>query len=1070
MQNSTNVFRRLTLMILSMMFSFSVVMAQERTVSGKVTASDEGSLPGVNIFIQGTTVGTISDLDGSYKLTVPGPDAVLIFSSVGYVTQSITVGSQTVIDLVLEADVTALQEIVVTGYTSQSKRNISGAVATVDPEELKEMPVSNIAEAMQGRAPGVEVRNSGEPGGGITLRIRGYGTINDNNPLYILDGTPISAGDMQAINPNDIESMQILKDASTASIYGARAANGVVIITTNKGTTNKKSSLSFDAYYGTQMVGKVPEVLNPQQLGDVLWEGQRNAGLTPSHPQYGTGASPVVPDWIIPSGATGNVDVSDYNYLSNSTAYAMANKSGTDWLDELFDPATIQSYNLTAQGGSEQGTYAVSAGYFSQDGIVMNTGYDRLSMRINSTFNISEKLRIGETFMFAHESRQSIGGGRNASGSSITNAVRMPQMIPVKDVGGNYSGTRASGFNNPSNPIAVQDIQQGDDINRFVRAISSIYGEYDIIEGLTIKTSFNANFGMTFQNSNFDQRNLWDSEPSGSNSLSEYRGNGLNWVWYNTINYRKTFAEAHNIGVLLGTEAINNDWNDLSGSRTNFFSNDVDYQVLRAGEGPQNNNGNKDQWALFSLFGKIDYDYNGKYILSATVRRDGSSRFGEANRYGVFPAFSAAWRLSDESFMQGVSAINDLKLRFGWGQTGNQNIGNYRYSSTFAPSIDWSAYSISGAQNSARVGFDSQVFGNPNVKWETTTTLDIGFDLTMANNRLGIEFDWYNRLTSDMLLVVPVSSLAGIAANPYRNVGEMKNTGVDLGISWRSNSSGDFNWTIGANLTMYKNEVIKLYNPEQQFDAGGYRQYSATRTEEGEELGYFYGYNILGVFMTQEEVNNHATQAGADVGRWKYEDVNGDGEFTAEDQKKIGSPHPDLIYGLPVTLKYKNWDMNIFFSGTVGNDLYNVLPYWTDYFAIFQNSNKGVNILDSWGYNGQNMTADARLPQMNQNQPAHETAESSYHVEDGSYLRLKQLTIGYNIPMVNVKSIDRFRVYFQAVNLFTITGYSGWDPEVGTSSGDGGNTYGGQADLSLGVDNSQYPVTRQLQLGVNITF
>lgn len=1064
MQNSTNVVQRLTLLVLTMMFSFAVVFAQEITVSGTVTSSDEGGpLPGVNIFIQGTTVGTISDLDGKYTVTVPGPDAVLMYSSVGYETMAIRVGSQTVIDIVLEADVTALQEVVVTGYTTQSRRNISGAVTSVEPDDLKKMPVSNFGQAMQGRAPGVIATTSGEPGSPVQLRIRGFGSINNNNPLFILDGTPVSSWDIQQLNPNDIETIQVLKDASTASIYGARAANGVVIITTIKGTTRERSEISIDASYGVQIPSNLPTPLDPQQLADVIYAAQDNAGIAPSHPQYGTGTF-TLPNYIIPTGAS-SADESAYDFQTNPIT--MANKAGTDWMDEVFQSAPIQQYNLTATGGTNRGQYAVSLGYFGQEGVVIHTPYQRLSLRINTNFDVKEHIRVGETLMVTWEDRNFISGGRTGTGNAVQMAMRMPSLIPVYDIGGNFAGTRASGFNNPNNPVASQIIGK-DNINKRMRLLGSVFAEVDFLKNFTFKTSYNYNFSLSFEEQSFSYPEIWNAEPSVTESLSANRDNYFNWTWYNTLTYNQTFAEAHTVNVLLGTEAISQYGTGLGGARAGFFSRDLDYRVLNAGETGPTNYGWRDEWSLFSLFGKLDYDYKGKYIVSFTIRRDGSSRFGEGNKYATFPAASAAWRISDEAFMQGVSAIDDLKLRVGWGQTGNQDIGNYTFASTFGPSVDYSAYGISGAQNSVVTGFDRQRIGNPEVVWETTTTLDIGFDLTMFNNRLSVEFDWYQRNTEDMLIQVPVSTLAGIATNPYRNVGEMENKGVDLGLMWDSRSTGDFSWSVGANLTIYKNEVTKLYNEDQFFYSAGFRTYTATRTSQGEPIGAFYGYNILGVFMTNEEVQNHATQNGAAVGRWKFEDVNGDGTINADDRKIIGSPHPDLIFGIPVSFRWRSFDLNLFFNGTIGNDLFNTTYYFNHFVQIFQNSGKTSEVLESWGYNGQNMTADAYLPQISQNAPDIEVNPSTHYVEDGSYLRMQQFTLGYNIPQsaLSKVGIDRMRVFFQGMNLLTITGYKGIDPEISTSD----NPNESMSDMTMGVDIAQYPVVKTVQLGLNLTF
>ncbi len=1054
------------LLLFALLLTTASAFAQ-REITGRVVdeATDE-PLIGASVLVEGTNTGTVTDIDGNYTIVASDGDN-LVISYTGYESQTVAVNpGTTIINVTLSAGL-LIDEVVVTGYTEQSRRNISGAVSSVDAEELQTLPSSNVAESLQGRAAGVQVTSSGAPGSPISLRIRGFGTINNNNPLYIIDGTPASASSLQDINPLDIENIQILKDASAASIYGARAANGVVIITTKKGSVAGGSKISLDMFYGVQTPGALPDVLNPQQLADVLWEAQRNAGLSPSHPQYGSGAQPTLPDYIIPTaGQAGSVDESTYDYETN--AIARANKEGTDWLDEIFTSAPIMNVNVSGTGGNESGQYALSAGYFRQDGVLIHTGYERFTARANSLFRIKDRVRLGENLSVTYTENVGTPGGIQGEGNPIGNALRMPEIIPVYDVGGNYAGTRASGMNNPSNPVAQLERDAKDNVGKFYRILGNVFAEVDIIEGLTVKSSFNVNLAGTIDDRVYTPRNLEDSEPQANATFNQSAYSSLNWTWYNTLQYRRTLGSDHNISLLAGTEAINDFFTTFSAGRVRYFSDDVNFRVLNAGEDGISNSGFFSEWALFSIFGKVDYDYRGKYILSATVRRDGSSRFGEDNRYGVFPAFSVAWRVSDEPFLSGSTWLNDLKLRAGWGQTGNQEIGNYRVFSTFGSGLATSSYAIGGQQNSVVVGFEQNVFGNPNVQWETTTSLNVGFDAFLFNNRLGVEFDWYNRLTQDMLIEVPPSTLQGFAANPFVNVGEMKNTGIDLALNYYSPQNADFTYSIGLNISHYQNEVTKLNDPEQFFTGGGFRTFTASRTEQGRPIASFFGYTIDGIFLTQAEVDAHADQDGKAVGRWRFVDVDESGDINDSDRSFIGNPHPDFFYGANFQFGYKGFDLGLFFNGVQGNDLWNWNKYWTDFITIFQNSNKGVSLLNSFGMPGVDPES-ASLPSISQNAPALEVNPSTHYLEDGSFLRLRNATLGYSLPRTVLDRIgfERMRIYVQGNNVFTITNYSGFDPQIFNRNN---NPYAGGADLGIGVDATQYPVVRSWQIGLNATF
>lgn len=1065
--DSVRALRHLLLAAL-LLVSTGSLLAQ-RQVTGTVTDENGEPLIGATILVKGTDRGTVTDLDGKFTIEANEGD-VLVVSYTGYQSQEVTVGADNVLNITLAEGIT-FDEVVVTGYTTQSRRNISGAVTSVEASEIAQIPADNVAEALQGKAAGVTVKMSGAPGGGVSLRIRGFSTINSNEPLYILDGIPTGPRAIQDLNPNDIESIQVLKDASAASIYGARASNGVVIITTKKGSVVGEPTLSVDMYYGIQQPGKLPEMLSPQDLANVLWEAQKNAGLQPTHPQYGSGPTPVLPNYIIPAGAE-TADESAYDYETNPIT--RANKEGTNWLDEIFDPAPERRVNIAASGGSEKGQYYLSAGWYRQDGVVIHTNYERFNLRANTLFRIKDRIRVGENMTASYSEQVSIPGGIQGTGNAITMAMRMPTIIPVYDVGGNFAGTRAAGMNNPRNPVAML-VRNKDNVAKGLRLLTNAFAEVDLAEGLTAKTSFNVELFNTVDNRVYNIRDIESAEPAASNSLSQRSDNNFNWTWSNTLTYSRSFGD-HDLTVLAGTEAIDNTYTYFGASRVNFFSDELDYRQLDAGEAGINNFGNTYSSSLFSIFGKVDYAYKGKYILSATVRRDGSSRFGAANRYGVFPAFSAAWRISDEDFFNTDGPINELKLRAGYGVTGNQEIGDYRYSSTFGPDIATSGYDINGTNNSVVVGFDSRVFGNPDVKWEETSGINAGFDAIMFNQRLGLVFDWYKYTTNDMLIEVEPPTTKGVAAPPFVNVGTMENKGVDLALTYTSSEQGDFGYDIGVNFSTYKNKVVKLAESDQVFWSGGFRTYNATRTEEGYPIASFFGYNIVGIFQDQAEVDAWATQPGAAPGRFKYEDNNGtdetgrltgqpDGKIDAADRTYIGSPHPDFTFGATFNFRYKDFDFGVFMNGSYGNEIFNANKYFTDFVQTFTNSGKGVGLLDSWGYPGVD-NATASHPQLNLNAPDIELAPSTFYIEDGSYLRVRTLTLGYTVPADKLgNAMSRLRIYIQGNNILTLTKYSGFDPEIGN-----GYYYDSRADLDIGVDRGQYPVVKSWMLGLNASF
>ena len=1026
------------LVLLSLLFS-ATMFAQ---VTGNVVDADtDEPLIGASVLISGTSTGTVTDIDGNFSIDANAGD-VLEISYTGYATQNITVGSESNIAVRL-AQGAVLDEVVVTGYTAQSKRNITGAVSTVEVEEITDLPVNSVQQALQGKVAGVNITTSGAPGSGANVRIRGYGTINNNDPLYIIDGVPVKGG-LNEINPNDIKSIQVLKDASAASIYGARAGNGVVVITTKNGSVSGKSRITIDASVGSQVPNSTPEMMNPQQLAEYIWELQRNAGQPFSHGQYGTGNTPVLPEYI-------NGDPSQpYDPVNNAVTRA-ATGQGTDWLDEIFQSAPIYNLNVGASGGNEAGQYALSVGYLNQEGTVIHTNYERYTLRANTLFRPTKWLRVGENFTASYGDRVDIPGGVRGTGNAISQAFRSPSIIPVFDEAGNFAGSKGGNLTNASNPVA-QLFRNKDNHNTNLRAFGNAFLEVDIIEGLTAKTSFNIDYNnWRFKGFTFPNPEDIEGNPN-RNILAQSTGNTFNWTWYNTLNYKTTVAEDHNLDILVGTEAIDNSYEQLRITNSGFASFDQSYWYLDVATGTPlvdagQTFGNSN--SIFSVFGKVDYNYQGKYLLSATVRRDGSSRFGRDNRFAVFPAVNVGWRISDEAFMAGNSIFTDLKLRAGWGRTGNQDIGDYRFIGQYGFGANRTTYDIGGTNSSVIAGFDQTVNANPDIKWEETTSLNIGFDAELAAG-FGISFDWYTRETADMLVGVPAPSTGPIASDPIRNIGDVENTGIDILLSYDKQINSDMSIGASINFGMYDNEVTNLGGPDVNFNSGSVREFTASRIQEGFPIAYFYGYEVNGL---------------DDAGRFNFVDTDGDGSITGEDRTFIGSPHPDFTYGINLNFSYKNFDVSLFANGVQGNELFNANKYFT-HFNSFQGG-RSTDLLNSFGYPG--ATGTPELPLVSLSAPALEFNSTSFFVEDGSYFRLRNLQIGYTLPQDVLGNIglESLKIFVQGTNLFTITDYTGLDPEIGRSTFYRSFDFN---DWGIGIDSGFYPVTRTYTFGVKASF
>jgi TonB-dependent starch-binding outer membrane protein SusC len=1026
------------LLCLGMLLCFQLSAQDKKMIQGTIKDGTGEALIGATVLVKGTSVGVVTDADGNFSIAA-NPNDVLIISYVGYDAKEITVVNGEPIALTLSDD-KSLSEVIVTGYSSQTKRNITGAVGTIAARDLLAVPSTSVSQALQGRIAGVSVGQEGGPGGGTMVRIRGFGTVGDNEPLYIIDGVPTQTG-LNDINPNDIETVQVLKDASAASIYGARAGNGVVIVTTKTGKAGKPQ-LSFDAFTGTQVVPTLPGVLNAQQFADMLWTAQKNSGQSPSHPHFGNGTTPK-----IPTNLATNIPLSN----------------GTNWLDEIFNDAPTQNYNIGVRGGTEDGGYSFSGGYQKQDGILINTGYDRFTGRVNTHFKVKERVRIGENLTVSYSNR--VGISNQNTENPVTMAIRMPSVIPVLGTDGRYAGGGVGGFNNAQNPVAALNRGKDNNDNR-LRVFGNTFLELELLKGLTAKTSIGIDY-LAGQASRFTAINYEDAEVVGSNKLDQTVTTLANYTWFNTLTYT-TKVDKHDITAYVGTEAIESKGSSLYGSRTSFFSEDLDYRTLGTGASGISNDGSRTANRLFSVFGKMDYNYDDFLLLSATIRRDGSSRFSKENRYATFPALSAGVRLTKFAGLDKI--FDDLKVRVGWGQTGNQQVGDYASYTLFSSDVNTTYYDIQGTKTSSQSGFATSTLGNPGVKWETTTSTNLGFDAALLANRIVFSLDIYNRKTTDMLVQVPNPATAGFANPAYINIGEMTNTGIDLGLTYR-NKIGELRYDIGGNLSAYKNNVDKLgENPLFAIAGAQAREQRLTRTQQGLPLSYFYGYNVIGIFQNEGEVSSSPKQgfgtAADGVGRFKYQDVDGNGKIDAADRTNIGSPHPTFTYGLNINVAYKDFDVTLFGQGSQGNKIYNFTKYFSDFVGVFYQSGKGLNTLNAWTPSNTNTT----VPKLTSGTPNGETETNSYFVEDGSYLRLKNLQLGYTLPkmMLDKVGIERVRFYVQGQNLLTFTKYSGLDPELSLRSFSAGDAR--TTNLDIGVDRGSYPVAKTLLVGVNLTF
>lgn len=1073
----------------------SSVLAQERNVSGTVTDESGNTMPGVSVVIKGTSQGTATDADGRYTLRVPGDDAALIFTFVGYSPTEIQVGSRSVVDVAMSPDIQTLTELVVTGYSVDNRRDVTGAVSTVKATDLTVVPSGNIEQQLQGRVAGVTVVTNGQPGTTSQIRVRGFGTFGDNRPLYVVDGLPVESTDF--LNPDDIESTTVLKDAATASIYGARAAGGVIVYTTKKGTREgKPMQVTFDTMVGFTDPGSGQPMMNPNDFADWTWNAVINTananGDTPTfgHPQFGSGSSPQIPDYLLVGGLSGsevgsvdlNAERDNYNVTNfDLPIYQVvrANKAGTDWYDEITRTAPLFRTTLGVRGNGERSRYYFGLSMQEQDGILLHQHFRRYAARINSEFDILKNLRFGENLQFTYRQVTLLQGGGGGAGVSddendILQAFRMPSIIPVYDEFGGYAGTRAKGFNNPRNPVANLD-RQADNRGFEGSAFGNMYLEYEPIPDLVLRTSIGGRYASTYF-WNYFARQYENSENNSAVTYGEGASFVFGWTFTNTANYKREFGD-HSFDLLVGQESLDTGTGrNMNGNGLNPFSEDRDFVTLSTTT-PGNTrvvNSNYFKGVRFSsYFGRLNYIYSDKYLASLVIRRDGSSRFGAANRYGVFPALSVGWRISSEPFMSGVTWIDDLKIRGGYGEMGNSgNVHPFNQYSLFATNVGTSSYPI---DNSSGVeGFYRSRIGNPEAKWETAVTSNIGFDGTFFDGKLDVVFDVWRKDTEDLLFQVPITVGNGAnAAAPTVNVGKMRNQGVDIQVVTRGNLSSEATYELTVNGGFLNNEIVAL-NPGANYLSTvdpSFRGINPIRNQLGYSISAFYGYQVVGLFQTQAEIDAAPIQAGvirtqdADaenhaqgIGRFRYADLNNDGEITIDDRTYLGSPVPKFTGGITFKVNYKGFDFETYMFASIGNKIWNQSKWFTDFYPSFAGAAISERVKNSWSPT--NTGAEIPIFENVSNFSTNAQA-NSFYVEDGSYFRMQNITIGYNVPAATLSrlNMEKIRIFAGLNNIFTISGYEGLDPSVG-----------GDADTNFGIDVGNYPITRSFTFGVNLGF
>ena len=1022
------------------MFVGTVMYAQTEITGTVVDDLGEGVI-GATVMEKGTSNGTVTDFEGNFKLKVDA-GKTLVFSYIGYQTQEQPAVNG--MKVVMVDDAQTLNEVVVTGYTVQRKADLTGAISTVSIDDLAKQNENNPIKAMQGRVPGMNIAADGAPSGSATVRIRGIGTLNNNDPLYIIDGVPTKSG-MHELNGNDIESIQVLKDAASASIYGSRAANGVIIITTKKGKEGKVR-IDFDGSVAVQTYAHKMEVLNAKQFGQVMWQGYVNDGLDPN--QNGLGYRY---DWGYDAQGVpvlNNITMSKYLDAAGTTPAA-----DTDWFDQTTQTGIAQQYNVSLSNGSERGTSFFSLGYYNNKGIIKHSDFERFSARMNSDYkllriNDRDIVTVGEHFTLNRTSEVQAPGG------FLENVLQFNPSLPVRTTNGEFAGP-VGGYPDRENPLARLE-RNSDNRYTYWRTFGDAFLNITPFKDFNLKTTFGIDYAQKEQRI-FTYPITEGTVANPTNAVEGKQEHWTKWMWNAIATYNFEVGK-HRGDAMIGTEINREDDKWFSGKQYDFAVLNPDYMWPDAGVGESEAYGSGGGYTLVSYFGKLNYTYDDRYLLSLTMRYDGSSRFGRNNRYGTFPSVSAGWRINQEKFLRDVEWIDNLKLRASWGQTGNQEIDNIaRYTlyvsnygeAGFGGQSYGTSYDIQGTNGGQQLasGFKRNQLGNDDLKWETTTQTNLGLDFGFFHNALYGSFEWYYKKTTDILVYMPGIGVMGEGSSQWINAGEMKNTGVEFNLGYRGNF-GELQYDLSGNIGTYRNEVTKL--PE-TIAANGTFGGNGVESVVGHAMGSQVGYVYDGVFKSQDEIANHAVQNGAGLGRIRWKDLNGDNVINEKDQKWIYSPVPDFTWGLNIYLQYKNLDFTMFWQGVQGVDVISDLKKETDLWSglNISNLNKGQRLLDAWSPT--NMGSD--IPAISTMDNNNEKRVSSYFVENGSYAKLRTIQLGYNFPKSISEKLymQRLRMYLSAQNLLTIKSskFTGVDPENA---------------------NFGYPIPVNITFGVNVSF
>ena len=975
------------------------IFAQQITVQGVVKDQTGETVIGASVMEKGTTNGTITGIDGDFSLNMSS-NGTLVVSFVGYKTQEVQVKGQKQLQVVLSEDAEMLDEVVVIGYGTMKKSDLTGAVSSIGNKDIKDSPVSNLGQAIQGKISGVQIVDAGKPGDNVSIKIRGLGSINNCDPLVVIDGVPTDLG-LSSLNMADVERLDVLKDASATAIYGSRGANGVVMITTKRGTEGK-GKLAVSANYSFQNATNVPSLLNAAQYAELSNDMMVNSGRNPN------------PEWANPSELG----------------------AGTDWMDELLRTGVMQNYTVSYSGGNEKSHYYVSGGFLDQSGIVKSVNYRRFTFQSNSDAQVLKWLKFSNNITFSADTKKS--GSYN-----IGDALKALPIYPVKNEDGSWSGPDGNSewYGSTRNPIGPTELNksQTDGYN----FLANLTAELTFTKWLKFKSTFGYDAKFWFID-NFTPKYNWKPTPTEETSRYKSDNKSFTYLWDNYFLFDHTFAEKHRVGLMAGMSAQWNT-NDYLNAQKNVFMFDNVHEMDN-GEEMYAIGGNETEWALLSYMARVNYSYEDRYLLTATIRRDGSSRFGKKHRWGTFPSVSVAWRASQEKWFPKNDYINDLKVRAGYGVTGSQaSVGNYSYLASYNTSVY--PFGISSGNQTALV---SSTLANPYIHWEEVAQTNIGFDASLFNSRVMFSFDAYLKETRDMLVKasIPITSGFEDTTTTYTNAGKVRNQGIEMSLH-TINLTGELGWETNLTATYNKNKIKDL-NSDVPYYINQINNSYVTMLAKDYPINVFYGYVTDGIFQNQSEVNTHAVQPGAELGDIRFRDLNNDGVINDSDRTVIGNPNPSWLFSMNNSLSYKGFELSVFLQGIAGNKIYNANNI--DNTGMAAAYNQTTDVLKRWQGEG---TSNS-MPRAVFGDPNQNTRVSDRFVENGSYLRLKNITLSYTFPKqwLQKAQIENARLSLSCENVATITGYSGFDPEVGIN----------------GIDQNRYPISRTFSLGLNFNF